>query len=450
MLFTTEFSHEGEPHVWLNRRLWDDHGYSCLFEAILREGGREQWLGTVKILQRGEKTTQLPSSFTTLPANYCSLGQSVSYDDRLDLAFRRALRDLRCLSDPERLTFEQEPGFERSLLRFASARFLYEKALERLSDELCVSLRVLLAGFEEPHRFDLALDPSRSFGRLAVIIGENGTGKTRLLNDIAKALAGIETKWLPAGMPSVSRVVALSCNAFDQFDIPRPVIEDTYFYIGLRSTAGVINIDTATRKAVSVALEQIRADAKRFAVWREVMDLVGLHELIELDPGRLHREVRRLGAGYKFVWFIMTKLVRVIEERSFVLFDEPENHTHPRLLSRLMRALHLILDRFESFALAVTHSPLVLQEVPARQALILRCHEPGFPQLDRPEIETFGASFGELLRMSFSIDYRERNFDLRLRELVERRGVKQVREELGEELSLAVTLLLDKLEGNAL
>ena len=336
-------------------------------------------LGTVKILQQGETVTKLPRTFEVLPNSYCSLGQSLQYDreaERVQQKFgvdgvhvvdvHDALRDVRGLADAERDVFTKHPGFAASLLRFAPARFLHATQFGPLPHALRVDLRVELPGFDAPHVLSLDLDPDRLLGRVAVIIGENGTGKTRLLDAVARAFSGLETRWIQGGTPSVSRVIALSCNAFDQYLIPEPIIEGSYFYVGLRSKTGMIDVGDLARTIVESFNDEhewrhpVRG---RFALWQELMRQIGLGAIAEDDIVATQAQVaaiEQLGAGLKFACYTLTWLVRTIERRSFVLFDEPETHTHPRLLSLMMRAVHRVLDEFESFALVATHSPLVV------------------------------------------------------------------------------------------
>jgi hypothetical protein len=456
--FTTEFGLNGPPHIRLERRSWDDGGYKTLFEVALVADDETQLLGTTKILQLGEKQTTLPHDFERLPESYCSLGQSPQYDreasaieQRWGLDITHALRDVRRLSDTDHQECISRPGFQTSLARFAPARFLYASKFGGIPRALRVDLRVELPGFDAPHVLTLDLDPDRLLGRVAVIIGENGTGKTRFLDAVARALSGIEPRWIAGGTPSISRVIALSCNAFDQFLIPTPIIEGSYFYVGLRSRTGMIDVKTAANSIARAFSDNTRdgslhPHADRIQLWRDVMSLIGLRSLTDsIEEPDFELRLARLGAGLKFACYTLTRLVTVIEPRSFVLFDEPENHTHPRLLSTMMRALHEILERFESFALVASHSPLVAQEIPAKQVHTLQCFEDGYPKFTTPVDETFGASLGELLRKVFGIDYQERNFELLVRELVQRHGVAKVRDELGHDLALPARLLLEKL-----
>ena len=77
---------------------------------------------------------------------------------------------------------------------------------------------------------------------------------------------------------------------------------------------------------------------------------------------------------------------------------------------------------------------------------ILRCFEGSYPNFCKPVDETFGASLGELLRKTFSVDFQERNFDVLLRGLVKLHGVARVRAELGDDMALSARLLLGQLD----
>lgn len=452
---TTKFRPTGEcRHVFLKRRRWDDGGCRTLFSVVLDDGrGERRVLGSVKILERGRRETTLPETmFDNLSEEYCSLGQSPCYDREVarlkqasGLDLRSALRDVRDLSHGERERFASEPGFDESLLRFAPARYLYLYAIKKLPRVLEVGLKIPLTGFETPHELSLDLNPDRMLGRLSVVIGENGTGKTRFLDGVARAFSGLRSDWVSSGTPSISRVLALSCSAFDEFLIPQPLLEDSYFYIGLRSHKGIIDVKEIAASVAKFVSERIQPESRRLKVWGQVMANFGLDHLIGLDPASIEKSIRQLGAGYKFACYVFTKVISAIEPRSFILFDEPENHTHPRLLSMMMRSLHRILEEFESFALIATHSPLIVQELPRRQVHLLRCFEGLYPQFTCPADETFGASLSELARKVFALDHGSANFEALLRDLVEQFGPVRVRDEFADELALAARLLFDKL-----
>ncbi|MGJ3561935.1 AAA family ATPase [Streptomyces sp. INA 01156] len=72
-----------------------------------------------------------------------------------------------------------------------------------------------------------------------------------------------------------------------------------------------------------------------------------------------------LSSGHAVVLLMMTRLFEVVGERTLVLIDEPETHLHPPLLSALTSALSALLSDRNGMAVVATHSPVVLQEVPA-------------------------------------------------------------------------------------
>ncbi|NJK32928.1 MAG: hypothetical protein HC927_11265 [Deltaproteobacteria bacterium] len=167
MEFRTEAESSDSAFIYLDRRVWDDHGFQTTFDVILLEPGQRagdgRCLGTVKILQLGATRTELPPAFDALPEEYCSLAQSLTYDanvDELDLGLHRVLRDLRSLSTDERARYEAHPGFQLSLLRFASARYLYETATATLTRQCNVHVCARLDGFDADHELALELDPT--------------------------------------------------------------------------------------------------------------------------------------------------------------------------------------------------------------------------------------------------------------------------------------------------
>lgn len=89
--------------------------------------------------------------------------------------------------------------------------------------------------------------------------------------------------------------------------------------------------------------------------------------------------------------------------------DEPESHLHPPLLSALIRALsELLLDR-NGVAIVATHSPVVLQEIPASCVWkIHRSHLVAAAQ--RPTVETFGENVGILTREVFGLEVASSGF----------------------------------------
>jgi predicted ATP-dependent endonuclease of OLD family len=117
-----------------------------------------------------------------------------------------------------------------------------------------------------------------------------------------------------------------------------------------------------------------------------------------------------MSSGHVVVLLTITKLVSRVEEKTLVLFDEPESHLHPPLLSALMRSLSGLLHDRNAVAIIATHSPVVLQEVPRSCAWKIT-RSGTSSSVQRPELETFGENVGSLTREVFGLEVAKSGFN---------------------------------------
>nr|WP_232468882.1 AAA family ATPase [Croceicoccus marinus] len=128
-----------------------------------------------------------------------------------------------------------------------------------------------------------------------------------------------------------------------------------------------------------------------------------------------------LSSGHAIVLLTITRLVMVVEEQSFVLLDEPEGHLHPPLLSAFIRALSQLLMSQNGVALIATHSPLVLQEVPA--SCVWLVNRSGRTVVaTRPPLETFGEDVGRLTHTVFGLEVTDTGFHKIIRQKIIEEG----------------------------
>ena len=125
----------------------------------------------------------------------------------------------------------------------------------------------------------------------------------------------------------------------------------------------------------------------------------------------------KLSSGHKIVLLTVARLVETVEEKTLILFDEPEAHLHPPLLSSLVRCISDLLYERNGVAIIATHSPVVLQEVP-RECVwkLTMIDEQRFAS--RPDIETFGENVGVLTRDVFELEVEKSGFHSLLRKAV--------------------------------
>jgi predicted ATP-dependent endonuclease of OLD family len=109
-----------------------------------------------------------------------------------------------------------------------------------------------------------------------------------------------------------------------------------------------------------------------------------------------------LSTGHKFVLHSLANIIKHIENRSLILFDEPETHLHPPLLAVLMKSMRWILNNKNSFLILSTHSPVVLQETLSKHVFIVR-REGNITQIRNPDIQTFGENIGIITSHIFGL-----------------------------------------------
>lgn len=455
--------------AWNN---WDDFGFTTTFDVTLYDtDGQGYELGSVRIMQEGQKsgTPPIEQSFEQLGDDFCSLGNNRNYYARLFAlppplreAFLEGLRD--CVADPARFErFRSEEAMQTSLLRTATAQdvlFNFRRTLEGQIELTPYRFSFTMnepAPADEDSENSPAAAPtllfnvrpnSRPPSNVHVLIGRNGIGKTRILAGMANALTGGRASF---GIPGIFEfesqpgylaseflnLVIISFSAFDRFDPIRGGSARTessvpFYYVGVKrflsddegqetDKIGIkspedLNADFGN------ALEAISNDDERIGRWVQAMDILGSDQGIrDLDANRLRDDpdgtakadlidqVSRMSSGHKIVLLTIARLIENASERSLVLIDEPETHLHPPLLGSFMRALSELLITVNGVAIVATHSPVVLQEVPAKCVWMLRRKGRSFTAA-RPEIETFAENVSVLTRKIFGLETEESGF----------------------------------------
>jgi energy-coupling factor transporter ATP-binding protein EcfA2 len=401
----------------------------------------------VKILEIADTerilVPRIDDTFTSLDNTFCSLGQSVRYyrhlRDHLPTKVRReylkSLRDI--VSRPKaRARFQEAPGFVASLLRNGSARDALRRGgfyIGYPTDEapppkfqFVMSLPDALA----PHELEVDFQPYGALPhRMNLLIGRNGTGKTQLLAHLAQTLYGageIEdapqlggTSEIIGEQPDFSKVIGISYSAFDQFPIPMRLPRQNrkslfdYKYCGLRNATGAIDVNEL-KTMLDKAMEAVEREDRTDILRKLVIRLLGEDTAGDFvtDVGYRAQLFQRLSAGQRFIIAVTADVVGFIEDRSIILFDEPETHLHPGLLSTLIAILHEILREFQSFAIVATHSPILLQQVPRRFVRVMR-RRGAKTTIGLPPLETFGEDLGELTRRVLDLAEPEIDFHVR-------------------------------------
>ncbi|MBR7830175.1 AAA family ATPase [Actinospica sp. MGRD01-02] len=474
------------PAAVLKRDSWDDYHFKTSFTlTYIGHDGRRHKLGGIKILQFEQRRgpTPLPGDeFRSLPGGYCALGQSLSfYEMAADLGpdvYRPLLSGLRdVVFDPSIAeAFAEHEGFLNSLERSGSAAraildasALFDSGRADGTDypaSLAFTFHSAVggSGFDLDLRFESVPDLP---GRANIVIGYNGTGKTRLLANLAMvANADLRRRGRRQFQAKYGRlsdkairfgaVIAVSYSAFDTFDVPgttpdeREQLEESgdvfgYVYCGLRSLAEPSDGGGGPNRLKSVeevtgelsrSLERIHQYKQRRSLLIKALAQLAREPSFRragFDGEELYRHdslpeaFLGLSTGHKIVLNIVVQLAAYLERKSLLLFDEPEIHLHPPLLAALLRAVNVLLEARDSYAVIATHSPVALQEVPGRYVHVLERYGQ-HTSVRRAEVETFGENVGYLTSTVFNLDSRSTDYHAVLKKLAERMDVEAIEE----------------------
>ena len=397
-----------KPALVLKAGTWDDYGYKTSFSLTYRkENGDEISIGDVKIGSVDYKPNgdtyidEIMDSFYPdgrLPEKFFSLGQDLVYYQQVKAYFpecyQQILENLRdCVVLPTLAeNIEQEDVFKTSLLRseYQKEKQSAQEAFDYGMDILNYGKKILDQSFEyiynpkgtdAPLRIHFDFNGSDLFPRrLYALIGDNGVGKTTLLNDIPVRLYeqknSISEYFHP--FPLFKKIITISLNQYDTFEYPERSESFNYVYCGLvdRKTKSYDKENLANRTIDSLSFIYKR-DREDF-LWYVLSGLVdeNLIEIlksllrnykrIDVDENKIRGEVRsilnKLSSGQNSILSVFANVFAEIRFNSLLLMDEPETHLHPHAISKLMKMLLRILDHYKSFCILETHSPLIIRE----------------------------------------------------------------------------------------
>ncbi len=460
----------GKNSVFLTIDNWNDYGFVTTFGVyVFDQNGTRHDLPNIRIGFVGQTTEvstyqKLERSFEQLPVGFFSLGMGVDYYKKLFSSFNPEWREdflsrLRDVVWDEQILEQavEEQVFRTSHLRNIDLAQIKDQFASVLSGD--VLLTNFNFGFDLPEAekfagFDLTFDVvanSTPSTNMHALIGRNGVGKTTLLNSMVKAIANTgetDARFYGIGPFGIKQdldenyfrsLVSVAFSAFDPFDLPAEDGSGRYSYIGMTDFSGgdegaIIKSKLEIVDEFNSALGICFDDERRKNRWiRAVTTLQSDENFAEMDlmaltnfngtelEERARHLFGKMSSGHSIVILTITLLVTKVEERTIVLFDEPESHLHPPLLSALIRSLSQLLRTRNAVAIIATHSPVVLQEIP-RSCVWKVFRSRMASEKKRPDTETFGENVGILTREVFGLEVEKSGFHTVLSDLVGRGG----------------------------
>ena len=168
----------------------------------------------------------------------------------------------------------------------------------------------------------------------------------------------------------------------------------------------------------------------------------------KINLTKISDTLKILSSGQNILLNIITEIIKNIRYDSLIIYDEPETHLHPNAISQLTNTLYTLTEEFESFCLIATHSPLVVQEMLAKNIYILE-KEQNKLYVRKPNSETFGENLTVITNEIFGNRDVPDYFKIQLKKLVSlglsyERILKEIQSP-NTEVSLNVNLYLKSL-----
>ena len=305
-------------------------------------------------------------------------------------------------------------------------------------------------------------DDERLPNGVVVFIGKNGSGKSTAIYRLAKLMYTDSTqrfrmkKKVGEIVPNnvgVSKMFLISYSPFDNFILPTSYSKDyirllktgedvnsRFVFCGIRDIAKEeadiqigedsdeerINqiIDDRKKKTTLKDIETLAVEfstamtiviedyAYKYAKWTEFLEGCRINQpslfedvkniVFGTTKEAMQERFLSLSTGHKFFIHAYARLLAYMDDNCLLLFDEPENHLHPPLLSFMMAEIRKLLARTHSVMFIATHSPVILQETFAKNVFVVRKNG-STTNISQPQIETYGANISAITSEVFDL-----------------------------------------------
>lgn len=331
------------------------------------------------------------------------------------------------------------------------------------------------SSFEKSHYHFSYCDPSYGYNiefesnpkdvlptNIHAIIGNNGSGKTKILEGLCKAFIKMLDndsdknseyfKFINGGkntlMPFES-LIFFSLTPFDNYD---PDLRVTTYLRDIdtnddnpENNVGTLNRQIEIRLNNLLTEKNIYGSQKKVKKFEEVLceletnfkfncDISNFIPEYDYEKGQyiineeiINQTLIHLSSGQKIILLSLGIVINRVVENTLLLIDEPELFLHPPLITGYIRVLSKILKEKNGFCILATHSPIILQEIPDTCVNIIEITGEKQRNISNPSISTFGENLSILNNYVFGRSIKETGYYVFLESLVENDRAKAVK-----------------------
>lgn len=403
------------PSFEIEQFTWDDFGYKTRYKLwYYSDEGNYSLVGVVKILKRNLDVTygNIPSNVLSLGNDYCSLGQSLSYYNRikniLGSKYRNFLNAMRDAAVFSKICdeFSDTYGFKNSLLRDKEAEQALQYAVYRLAgyplnDPIAFVFKAQIPYYQDDYlsvKFDMGnIQDENNLNRVIALIGNNGVGKTTVLSQLAECIVnGKEDRFAPR-QPVFKKVISASYSIFDRFYSVAGA-SFNYTYCGIqKKDGGLMSVeDVAKRRITSIDIVKKHGRNQKLYHFLKMLlpdDLV--EPLFDDDDCGFKEDVyisnhKKYSSGQSMLLNLIIEIVAHIRQNSLILIDEPEVHLHPKGITTFIGIINKICKEFSSCCILATHSAVIIQELLSRNVIVMDRQQDGSPVVRPMRVESLG------------------------------------------------------------
>lgn len=300
--------------------------------------------------------------------------------------------------------------------------------------------------------------------RIIAIIGDNGTGKTTILAELAKAIAKTDVSCFTPNYPLFTKAITISYSAFD--NLYKVEGNDfNYAYCGIKQHGALLSEEDINKrrenniKAIKDLSKEETEETNREQVLFDLLYLV-LHEEIlneifvdcegkkNIKSSSIAESLNKMSSGETILTNIIIDLLANITNNSLILIDEPEIHLHPTAITEFVNIINDICIKYSSCCIMATHSPLVIQSVLSRNVIVMERSD-NEPELRKMRIESFGENLTTISEEIFGNSSKEKLYQKLLKKLVESNNdydqIEKLLQNEGLPLSLSSYMLINRL-----